>query len=313
MSDRLWALSAYFNPMGFSTRYINYQIFRSRLSIPLATAELSFNGKYELQPQDADLLIQVDNGDLMWQKERLVNKLVKSLPDSCEFVLIIDADAIFSDLNWASRLMEALQRYTFVQPFTRSHRLLPYRLSPKKIDIALCAPRMGFTHPNISPSIAETGIAWAMRRDMLQEHGLYDAAIVGGADRLIIYAILGIKEEAASWVSMNADWSAHYYEWAQRFYKATANKLGSIDGDIFTLWHGNLGNRQYNKRHESLVGYHYNPELDVTLNSDDTWQWNSDKPELHKFVSDYFRLRHEDGRILKARKKQGDASLYLEV
>jgi hypothetical protein len=249
----------------------------------------------------------------MWQKERLMNKLVKSLPDSCEYVLLVDADTIFPGQNWVCRLTEALQHHVLVQPFTRSHRLFPYRLSPGNTDANKYIPRMGFTHPDTTPGMAETGIAWAMRRDILQEHGLYDAAIIGGADRLILYAALGIKEEAASWVAMNADWSAHYYEWAQRFYKATANKLGSIEGDVYTLWHGNLGNRQYNKRHDVLATYNFNPELDLTLNSDDTWQWNSDKPQLHKFISDYFHQRREDGRIFNIRNKQGNASLFLEV
>jgi hypothetical protein len=72
----LWAVTSYFNPAGFRRRRENYRVFRDRLAVPLAAVELSFNGHFELAPQDAEILIQIPGRDVMWQKERLLNVAV---------------------------------------------------------------------------------------------------------------------------------------------------------------------------------------------------------------------------------------------
>ncbi len=39
----------------------------------------------------------------------------------------------------------------------------------------------------------------------------------------------------------------------------------------------------------------FDPCADLVKTSDGTWQWASEKPELHAYVRDYFRNRNEDG------------------
>jgi len=120
-------------------------------------------------------------------------------------------------------------------------------------------------------------------------------------------------KEAATRVLMNTEFSAHYFEWANPFYKATENKLSCIDGDVFSLWHGNINDRKYLPRHKLLADFNFNPNKDLSLTADDTWQWNSDKPELHKLISDYFRSRQEDGRLLNLHHEQEGPKLFLEA
>jgi hypothetical protein len=105
-SSPLWAVTSYFNPVGYRRRRENYRTFRERLAAPLATVELSFNGRFELEPQDAEILIQIRGRDVMWQKERLLNVAVKALPACCTQVAILDCDVVFLRPDW----MEALSR-----------------------------------------------------------------------------------------------------------------------------------------------------------------------------------------------------------
>ena len=58
----MWAITAYFNPVGYKRRLSNYRMFRANLGAPLATVELSFDGRFELTERDADLLIQIHGG-----------------------------------------------------------------------------------------------------------------------------------------------------------------------------------------------------------------------------------------------------------
>jgi len=44
-----------------------------------------------------------------------------------------------------------------------------------------------------------------------------------------------------------------------------------------------------------LLDAHYDPRTDLRLNADGCWTWNSDKPELHRRLREYFAGRREDG------------------
>ena len=82
----LWAITAYFNPAGFHNRLRNYRVFRENLGAPLVAVEFSHEGRFELCATDADILLQIAGGDVMWQKERLLNLALASLPSDCTHV-----------------------------------------------------------------------------------------------------------------------------------------------------------------------------------------------------------------------------------
>ena len=89
------AVTSYFNPMKSRRRLANYRTFRSRLDVPLVTVELAFDGQFELTSGDADHLIQLSGGDIMWQKERLLNIGIKSIPSAVKNFAWIDCDILF--------------------------------------------------------------------------------------------------------------------------------------------------------------------------------------------------------------------------
>src|SRR5262245_19902909 len=70
-ASNLWAITCYFNPIGYQRRLENYHTFRQNLAVPLVTVELAFNGAFQLHSGDADILVQLRGGDVLWQKERL--------------------------------------------------------------------------------------------------------------------------------------------------------------------------------------------------------------------------------------------------
>ena len=55
----LWAITRYFNPVGYERRLLNYRTFRRRRTTPLVTVELSYRDDFDLPPDAADIPIQL--------------------------------------------------------------------------------------------------------------------------------------------------------------------------------------------------------------------------------------------------------------
>jgi hypothetical protein len=310
-SSRLWAVTSYFNPAGYRRRRDNYRVFRDRLALPLATIELSFSGRFVLGPQDAELLIQIHGRDVLWQKERLLNWAIDALPAHCTQVALLDCDVVFVRPDWAAALSRRLDEVPLVQPFGTVH--YPPPDVPCDSPLALAGD---YTRPSVGslveqglpmgpvlrhfparlPGIRSPGHALAARRDLLQEHGLFDAAIVGGGDGLLLAAALGHVHELIQVHVMNEAYAACYLAWSERFRRDVQGELGSVPGDLVHLWHGTMEDRRSPQRYHDLATFDYNPAEDIALDASGCWRWNSDKPAMHAYVRDYFDIRNEDGR-----------------
>jgi hypothetical protein len=140
------------------------------------------------------------------------------------------------------------------------------------------------------------GLAWAMRRGMLERHVLYDACILGGADRVMLATVLGRFDVAIGAGQMNPRRVEHYLAWARPYFASTAGRIGSVPGHAFHLWHGELKDGRYDTRMAHLADF--DPFTDIALSADGCWRWSSDRPELHESVGRYFDERDEDGAAL---------------
>jgi hypothetical protein len=316
MNDRLgrtggalWAITSYYNPIGYHRRPENYRLFRQRLNLPLVTAELGYGGAFELGRGDADILIQRPAVDVLWQKERLLNVALAALPPSCTKVVWIDCDVFFTDPGWAEALERLLDDAAVVQPFARVNYLsqawtpadreydVEFSRQSLAAGIADGLPLVDCMLPPVHDRrlIKATGFAWAARRALLDRHGIYDAAIIGGGDRLFAGAACDFLE---SGVRVHLDAPScrdHYLRWAAPFARDAGGRIGVLDLDLFNLWHGEMANRRARERFVGLAEHGYDPETDIAIDTGGGWRWNSDKPALHRYVRDYFIGRREDG------------------
>src|SRR5262245_53727442 len=124
-ASNLWATTCYFNPIGYQRRLENYHTFRQHLTVPLVTVEVAFNGAFQLHSGDADILVQLRGGDVLFQKERLLNLALKSLPDSCDKVAWLDCDVVFESEDWVARANQALDDFGLLHLFHERHNLPP--------------------------------------------------------------------------------------------------------------------------------------------------------------------------------------------
>jgi len=309
MTGRTWAVSCYFNPIGYRRRLENYRTFRRYLSVPLVTVELGF-GKFDLREGEADILIQVDGADLLWQKERLLNIAVRALPQECEYVAWLDADIVFRQDDWPARLERVLESHSMAQPFHQAFHLGPR----ESVDSARSSgdryvtdgfaarmtngslPASNFSVQGMSQKLAYSpGLAWAARRETIEELALYDAMILGGGDKVMAAAGYGRIEETVQAYAMNAQQARHFRAWAQPFFRMIRGDIGYAEGSIFHLWHGRRRDRRYATRYQGFEEFAFDPSSDIRIDENGCWRWNSEKPKLHRFVKDNFTMRMEDG------------------
>ena len=64
-------------------------------------------------------------------------------------------------------------------------------------------------------------------------------------------------------------------------------------GVVLHIWHGDRANRDYTHRYEILKGNAYDPVRDVRVNEQGVLEWATDKPKLHREVTEYFNNRKE--------------------
>ena len=306
----LWAITALFNPAGFRRRAANYRLFRERLGVPLIAVELSFGAPFELTEGDADILIQIRGGDVMWQKERLLNVALQALPDDCRAVAWIDCDIVFERDDWSVAAMAALEQRPLVHLFERLH-FMPPELPPQALGAAAgqgyltsvvaavergLDPLAGLSAMTATNDVIYArGTAWAARRELLDRLSFLDVCIIGGGDTAIICSLYECYDFFRQRNVPGEAEMARFREWAARFRAAAPDGAGSIAGDILHLWHGSLADRRRGARHKGLAQFGFDPDRDIAVSESGAWRWVSEKPEMHRYVRDYFAGRREDG------------------
>ena len=305
-ASEIWAITAYFNPIGFRRRLANYRLFRQHLQIPLLAVELAFGEDFELDAGDADILLQLRGRDVMWQKERLLNLALEALPARCTKVAWLDCDLIFSDPDWAGRTSAALDRHALVQPFSLVHRM-PQHWRPGDPDAGADVMRSVGYALESGMSMDECiygdgedvkcarGMAWAARRELLAGYGLFDLGILGGGDAIFFRSAFGYFAEAGRRLHLSGNGAERFRAWAQPFHEAVQGDVSHVPGDLTHLWHGALSDRRYGKRFEEFAAFDFDPSEDIALDDSGAWRWDSPKSEMHDFVRRYFDGRREDG------------------
>jgi hypothetical protein len=306
----MWAMTSYYNPVRYKRRLTNYRVFRELLGIPLVTVELSFDGEFELTDRDADILIQISGGAVLWQKERLLNLAIKSVPPNVNSIAWIDCDAVFERSDWMEEANKQLKSFNVVQLFSDQVDLRPedhqtnfdyHDTPPSGHGIVSLVSENRFRQSDVAPPSAQNrrsfawGLAWAARREILEDHGLYDAMIAGGGTRALVSAIYGEFDKVIEAAQFNAAQREHYLKWALPYHQAVGKRVGYVTGRLYHLWHGDIKNRNYAGRHQGLVDCNFDPYTDLVIGSNGAWQWARARPDLEKYLMNHFISRAEDG------------------
>ncbi len=308
----IWAITCFFNPHDYRNKYRNYRLFREalrRAGIPLLTSELAFGStSHVLTDDDADVLIQLRTADVLWHKERLLNLSLDRLPDGCDKVVWIDCDVLLQNTQWVTETAALLEEHRVVQPFSHCVRLGPGETS--------CNPAMlpfGHREDELFYGLAfgvaaygrealanffhhgHTGFAWAIRRDVLAKHGLFEHNLLANGDTDVGHAMYG-NGDYWSKKKLGPKVQAHLERWAEPFHEDVRSSVGFVGGALLHLWHGDVKDRLYDKSIAVMEGF--DPDTDLSADpATGLYGWAQANPELREWSRTYFgRRREEDPR-----------------
>jgi hypothetical protein len=120
------------------------------------------------------------------------------------------------------------------------------------------------------------GFAWGARREVLDFMPLYDKALIGGAEHIMAHAAAGQIGHSCITKSFTDDIDS-VNAWSRLFYRVIDGKIGYVKGELYHIWHGDLGKRQYLKRIQDFTSTAKNITerdengLHVTTNGDDEY------------------------------------------
>ena len=267
---------------------------------------------FELQKDDADILIQLKTSSVFWQKERLLNVGLKHLPKDCDKIVWLDADIIFYNDRWIEETCELLESYIIVQPFSFNIRLPRevYSISPDKLPFGDKESRKYYSSAYRIAHIGreslhnkyidkgQSGFAWAARKNILDKHGFYDRLILGGGDVLMEYAFYGAKSHIIQEMS-SKKMTILQDKWADKVYQDVKGSISYTGGEILHLWHGSFKNKFHKYKRKILKKYNFDPHSDIKIDANGCWRWTTDKRDLHRWIKKYFWVRNEDGSFLR--------------
>ena len=286
------------NPCSFARRYILANEFIERMeqeeNIILYIVEMVYPGqKFIITNKNNKRHLQLSSDVPMWHKENMINLGTKLFPPNWKAFAWIDADIEFENPYFALDTLKILngcsdivQLFSHCIDMNSSENTMHistsagYNYSKKK---EFCSKGIDYWHP---------GYAWAMTRKAYEKiGGLYDLAILGSGDNIMLYSLLnnGLK-------SINEDSTEDYKLSILEYEKKISTlQFGYIPGVIRHYFHGSKKNRKYNDRWRILIKYNYSPVEHILKNKEGILIPSKYFcEEFKKEILNYFFERNED-------------------
>lgn len=327
-NGELWAITSYFNPVGFRRPRENFERFRDALGVPLLVAEV-YETSASFGPEDADIVLSLQGEPAIWQKERLLNLALEALPAEARYVAWLDCDILFASDDWGRDSVARLRAGAeVVQPFDCAVSLGPdgtdgalredvmpgFDVGPVDVSRRISFAALHERAPELALNsfigerevLAEAirlhgaelalpviGYAWVAERERIARTGFFDRNIVGGGDSVMLSAFCGRKIEAGRRPFSPAH-LAEIHGYVEEF-GGRRWAVGHCEGDVTHLWHGTKPSRQYSSRYLILTEHGYDPARDLRLADNGTWAWTDPDGPLARDVRRFFEGRQEDG------------------
>ena len=281
----------YYNPSKSVRIYQNILTVINSLrfsNIPYFIAELVFNNEPFVFMKENNIF-QYRSSSYMFYKENLITTLVPLLPSNITKICTMDADLMFDNPKWYDLISNSLNIYNICHPFSTVYRLsINYKIEmTKESCIYLNSNKLSKCSP---------GFIWAFKKDWYIKNGFFEYAIIGGGDTIFHIYLKDNKKYKHSY--KNQLFIDKYNEYIDKIKEIP--KIGSIDLNIYHLYHGKHINRQYIDRHVLLDNKI--AELQITKFSDliyrrddNILEWNPIyRDQMNATMQKYFLTRNDD-------------------
>jgi hypothetical protein len=299
--SQLHVISVISNPVRYKSRTRLFQDFMNRNQTSGAThwyIEAAFGDRpFEVTNALDPHHIQVRCDHEIWIKENMVNKAVSMLPKDWEYVMWMDGDIEFVRPNWQIEVLEALQHYSVVQPFSHALDMGPnFEGLTEKLatSFAYCLNSGMQFDAKYGPHW-HPGYTWAWRRDAWDSvGGMIDLAICGSGDDHMAKGLIG-KADRSLPKGLHPNYTHMVKQWEERAVRHIKQNIGHVPGTILHHFHGFKKDRNYWNRWDILKNNQYDPYTDVCKDSQGMLQLvDNGKYGLRDGLRNYFRERKED-------------------
>ena len=319
--DKLAVVSCFFNATNSDDRTKNFRVFIEGIKksgVRLLVVEVAYPGQDFCFGEDVET-IQLRAQDVMWQKERLLNiGISKLIKDGVPYIAWLDGDIRFQNEDWPNKVIDALESNKICQVFSRvgvdaangirkwgkssikhwKDTGAHYRQSPLTMRSLIDGCLLG----------GQSGFGWAARASVLSQVKLYENAIVGGADKLMLHACLETDFNKPSFQNATAaktkcphcnaraqsiNFTANYHEWASEWAHVVGGAVGYADNIIEDMFHGQRQNRQYSSRHNIIYRNKFDPDVHLVKQEGEPLRFAGCTKKIRQDVEAYFYSRRD--------------------
>lgn len=278
-------VTCHFNFIGWKTPVRNLNRFLrdfKRQGIDVYGAEAYLN-KPETEGNRNWIQVKATEKNICFQKEALLNIVIRNLPDNFTKIIVCDHDIFFERKDWFDAAKQALEYYDFIQPFSECvwTGKKGEELGRKESFFKVNSAKWG--HP---------GFSIGFKRSSFARVEFYPFCIVGGGDTIITGSVLGNIEAAKD--KFKRFFDDYKILGSNEWYKKVRSedfKCGYIDGVIYHEYHGSKKDRRYQGRGLILKNLDFR---DVYLNRDGLVEFGINSDKTRREVHEYLRSRNED-------------------
>jgi hypothetical protein len=258
---------------------------------------------------DGEYHLRLRTDDELFFKENLINLGVARLPHDWKHMAWIDADVVFAKPDWADGIVQALQHYQWIQPWSQAldldanHEMLAtheaffhsWAQGYELPEFGGCGPYYGSPNPTGGIHRWHPGYAGACRREAFDAvGGMIDWAILGAGDNHMAHGLIGRADRTLP-DGIHPTYRRMVLEWQERAECKIQHNVGVLRGLLLHHFHGAKVNRKYWDRWKILVKHQFNPSEHLQRDWQGLWQLSCKAPiGLRDDVRAYFRQRSED-------------------
>lgn len=308
-SSTLAIVTCFFNPTNSIRRIKNFNLFIESVKksgVHILVVELAFHSRdHEINHEH---VIQLRSNDIMWHKERLLNIGIQRLiEEGYEKIAWLDADIKFQTPDWPEVISATLEECNLCQVFSDVLIHDDKGISFSSISSLKSLQMYDDTRSDTSRG-AQSGFGWAARAEILKEVSLYENAVIGGADKMMLMASIAkntddesLKEltysdiacEQCGYRHKSEAYTSSYITWMKKWNNVINHKVGYAPIKIEDMYHGKRSDIKYMVRRNILLNHQFDPQHDLLLEDNGCYRWSEHKKELHEEVRAYFLSRRE--------------------
>lgn len=309
--DQLHVIAVISNPVRYKTRTRLFREFMDMMELSGATLWVveAVHGNrppsVALYDHPRHIIVRCDHE--LWLKENLINIGASALPRDAKYMMWMDADVEFQRDDWAMEIIETLQNYAVVQPFSHVVDYGPnHEILQTHKGFAYCytmGDQLGKNNKlggwkNYGGPYWHPGYAFAYRTEAWNAvGGMIDRAIAGAGDYHMACGLIG-QSSFSYPENVHPNYKLMVDTWGRRAERHIQRSLGFVPGTIHHSYHGSKANRKYIERWDILTKNQYDPYTDVMFDRHGVIHLSLMNDARGRAIRDglkaYFRERRED-------------------